>query len=597
MNNKFVIVTSFSENGYKTYGRAFIDSFIKFWPKQVQLICYHHSDYPVTKKWEPVDFPKANNIEYFDMDQIKELVLFKDFASTVLKSKVPPSVTQNGTPWQLDAVKFTNKVFALQNANVNVGGNFEWIIWLDADTITNKPVKVKDIEEWVSGENVDIVHLPRACTYYSETSFVAFRTSNNRVRVFLDNLMSTFLSGEFQFYGEWHDGFIFERLLNIHRWNGLVTKSLTSPDCKTLEAFQSSKLAEFMTHFKGNKKYAAKEAPKVLEEKKTQSGDGLMAFKVQPHDCVPQAALKDNINENMSLIKPWMTFVKPHNSTAIIASAGPSLKSNMKHIKKAQKKGAKVFCVKHSYPMLIEAGIIPDYCVILDPREIDGVSTHGKVRKDLFKDASKQTKFLVASMTHPSVTKYFLDNGFDVIGWHALTGELQAVFKEKEKELNKHTVVSVQLGTCSAMRALGVAEILGFRSYELCGFDSSIQGTPDNPDEKLDTGMPKYYEVSLLADNPQVFKGRSEAKGSQVFWTTGELVALYQDFMGIVPMVQNHMKSVKVLLDDTTLCGAGWKRLTKLSKERMEKEELQKKNIEKSMTLEEFHKACIPCYN
>ena len=76
----------------------------------------------------------------------------------------------------------------------------------------------------------------------------------------------------------------------------------------------------------------------------------------------------------------------------------------------------KVFCVKHSYPKLLKNGIKPFACVILDPRPIEGVSTHNIVRKDLFKKIDKSTIFLVASMTDPSVTKHLLSKGANVKG-------------------------------------------------------------------------------------------------------------------------------------------------------------------------------------
>jgi len=62
---------------------------------------------------------------------------------------------------------------------------------------------------------------------------------------------------------------------------------------------------------------------------------------------------------------------------------------------------AKVVAVKHSYPKLLEHNIKPWACVVLDPRPITGTSTHGVVRKDLFKNIDPSTKFFVASTDKP----------------------------------------------------------------------------------------------------------------------------------------------------------------------------------------------------
>ena len=92
---------------------------------------------------------------------------------------------------------------------------------------------------------------------------------------------------------------------------------------------------------------------------------------------------------------------------------------------------AKTMCVKHSYPHLLANDIKPWACVVLDPRSIEGESTHGIIRKDLFKTIDPSTKFFIASMTDPSVTKYLIEKKANVYGWHAFTESLR---NEEERE-------------------------------------------------------------------------------------------------------------------------------------------------------------------
>ena len=35
------VITTFSNLGWKTYGKRMIDSFVKYWPKEIQLIVYY----------------------------------------------------------------------------------------------------------------------------------------------------------------------------------------------------------------------------------------------------------------------------------------------------------------------------------------------------------------------------------------------------------------------------------------------------------------------------------------------------------------------------------------------------------------------------
>ena len=69
------------------------------------------------------------------------------------------------------------------------------------------------------------------------------------------------------------------------------------------------------------------------------------------------------------------------------------------------------------------------------------------------------------------------------------------------------------------MRALGIFHTMGFRHFDLFGFDSSME-EPTKEQQKETTGAedeeprPKYFKVGV---------------GEQYFWTTGELLAMAQD--------------------------------------------------------------------
>jgi hypothetical protein len=228
---------------------------------------------------------------------------------------------------------------------------------------------------------------------------------------------------------------------------------------------------------------------------------------VNPVDCVEKQFIFDNIDANLDLIDTWIDekFLK-NNEKLTIASAGGSLDSSFDSIKD---RGEKVLCVKHALPRIAKAGIIPWGCVVLDPRPIDGVSTHGVKRQDLFDKLHKDTIFFVASMTDPSVTKFLLKSGVKVIGWHAYSQAQSKV----ERLKNKMMIVG---GTCAAMRTIPLAHTLGFRDFTLYGFDSCIYDITDEMKEELDEqGRQKYVEVGV---------------GGRKFWTTGELLAQAQDF-------------------------------------------------------------------
>ena len=251
---------------------------------------------------------------------------------------------------------------------------------------------------------------------------------------------------------------------------------------------------------------------------------------VHPRDCVPKDFIKDNIKDNLKLIKTWLGKFPMHKGNIILVSGGPYLdvKRLKKHIK--NNPDSKIICVKHSYPTLINNGIIPWACIVLDPRPITGVSTHGIVRKDLFKKVEKKTKFFVASMTDPSVTEYLIDKGAEIHGWHAFTESLRDPIEKNKKMVDNSVTLDPDIGippgatlitggTCAAMRSLGIFHTMGFRSFDLFGFDCSME-EPTKKQQKETTGAddeerrPKYFKVGV---------------GDTSYWTTGELLAMAQD--------------------------------------------------------------------
>ena len=245
---------------------------------------------------------------------------------------------------------------------------------------------------------------------------------------------------------------------------------------------------------------------------------------VQPRDCMPKEDIQNNVKENTKLIHKWIGRAKPHDEVAVLISGGSSTDWDQVKDLLRTEPDAKVVCVKHSYPMLLEKKIQPWACVILDPRPIEGVSTHGVVRKDLFKTIDQKTIFMPASMTDPSITKLIKEKTNNLIGWHAYTQSLQE--NVKEGLVNNAVKVNEELGieegatmitggTCAAMRSIGIMHSLGFRKFHLFGYDCSL---PEPSDEEkkvmMDDKKPKYLKVGVE---------------DKEFWTTGELIAMAQD--------------------------------------------------------------------
>lgn len=259
---------------------------------------------------------------------------------------------------------------------------------------------------------------------------------------------------------------------------------------------------------------------------------GYSELRINPMDSADLSEIENNVEANLGLMKDWIKTVDaPTGRKAVLIGSGPSLKRCLKtgYLHKDMYDPAHwdIFCAKHALPLLMEAGFTNLKCVVLDPRPIEGTSTHDIKRLDLYGAATPdRVEFLVASMTHPSVTNYLLENKFKVTGWHAATKALEK-FKDKIKFM-------IGGGTNSILRAVGIAkDCYGAREIFLLGIDCSIEDPP-----KADENDPTSYLYTAkdpITNSPKYLKsffGPGEGWNSNKYlakWTTGELAASLQD--------------------------------------------------------------------
>jgi len=517
-------VTSFSADGFERYARKMLLSVIENWKDDLKLIAYYHDFTDDLVK----ELPESDKIEYRNLDNIQDMKNYKQLMKLhdgTEGGKIPYN-------WRMDAIKWCNKVYALTDLSLEIGeqeARGGWLIWLDADTVTTKPFSEERVLRLFK-KGAELVHLGRKDIDYSETSFIAFNLDYQSPHYLLADLRGCYDIGEVTAYREWHDGFIFERLLKIYIAHGLRAQNL-SQGAEGLAAFAQSPLSQYMIHYKGNLKNNVEEEEEVgtIIPTQTSAVDTLdrtlprkVPIVIKPKDSVPKETIVSNINENLKILDKWdmVRSCNINDEHAIIVSGGPSLDiSKLKYL--ARKTKGKIICVKHSYPTLLKAGIKPWACVILDPRPVEGTSTHGIVRSTLFDKVDPSTKFFVASMTDPSVTKLLKEKTDNIYGWHAFSQAIKDSIKTKEdgdalKANIGEDATFVTGGTCAAMRAIGMMHIFGFRNFHLFGFDCCMEGelSAEELSRTMEDGKKKYMRV--------------ETNGYE-FWTTGELLAMAQD--------------------------------------------------------------------
>lgn len=166
--------------------------------------------------------------------------------------------------------------------------------------------------------------------------------------------------------------------------------------------------------------------------------------------------------------------VSPHFKKALIVAGGPSLKTELRDIRKHKDRGGVIFSVNGTHDYLIKHKIVPDYMVMVDPKESN---------KRFVQNPNKRVEYLIGSCCDPAV----FDNlqGQNVKLWHPIL---------KINEENQFTNVPMWIGggTTVGLRAISVGYVLGFRDFLLFGFDGCLKGEdhhaykqPENDEKKI----------------------------------------------------------------------------------------------------------------
>ena len=128
---KHIVVTTFNSRGYKEYGKSCLETFLRHWPKEVSLLVYAE-DVKIDE-----DDPRLiliNQAECFP-----KLIEFRQrFREDPRANGILSSEAIYDFRW--DAVKFSNKVFAVADAIRRCQPVADHLIWLDADTVTHRSI-------------------------------------------------------------------------------------------------------------------------------------------------------------------------------------------------------------------------------------------------------------------------------------------------------------------------------------------------------------------------------------------------------------------------------------------------------------------------
>lgn len=232
------VVSSFNWQGYLRYGKDFVESWLKYWPKSIRLTVYYEGD-----EFEDFQFPEG--ISWRPIEEVEHL---SDFMKN-LRFPIMHGLVGDKYDINFDA-RMCRKVFIQVHSARKYGGK---VFWFDADSITYKHVPESFLDTCLPDEALSCF-LGRDGWYYTESGFIGFNSDHPRASRFFKNYIHVPLVGAIFTQQGWHDCFCFDAVRNL-LGNGpeFVNLAAGLPH-GTMHPYENCAPGTVMHHYKGNRK-------------------------------------------------------------------------------------------------------------------------------------------------------------------------------------------------------------------------------------------------------------------------------------------------------------------------------------------------------
>tara|TARA_R100001163_G_C5064872_1_gene202615 strand:- start:443 stop:1276 length:834 start_codon:yes stop_codon:yes gene_type:complete len=260
---RYTVITTFNQAGLDKYGQRMIETFEQHWPDEVDLIVYTENCTPRITK---------SNVTCIDL-----IANSKHCKRFIKRHKDNPEANGGLGPhneriwkpnkhfkWQ--GLRFSYKVFSIYHAMQNI--ETEWVIWLDADTLTHSTITMRFLDS-VSPINCVATHLGRGERYHSECGWVGYNRTNPVCVNFVEDFANMYIKDTMFNEKEWHDSYLFDVVRKRYRdTKGAIFHNLNpDPDLKGLAGhpFVNSELGKYMDHMKGDRKNVGHSEPRDVK--------------------------------------------------------------------------------------------------------------------------------------------------------------------------------------------------------------------------------------------------------------------------------------------------------------------------------------------
>lgn len=255
---KYTVVTTFNQEGYNVYGRRMIDTFVRTWPRDIELWVYVEG-FSITSP--------APNVRVLDLHgSSPELVAFKQEWQHVPKANgnIGPGSESKAYKWQ--AVRFSHKVYAIFDAARKVQS--DWLIWMDGDMVCHSAIDHNQLTGFFP-DSAELCFAGRS-NKFTECGLYGMRLASPNVRVWLAEFQRMYDDANNGIFtlSEWHDSYVFDQVRSRVpvaelNWSAGLVNGEGHP-------LINCAWGAFIDHLKGKRKQAGRSKAKDLLVNRTE---------------------------------------------------------------------------------------------------------------------------------------------------------------------------------------------------------------------------------------------------------------------------------------------------------------------------------------
>lgn len=187
MKDNIQVVTSFGPDGFEQYGKAFIESYVKYC--DVPLVVYYEIQKPA------ISHPLITYRDLFSVPRSRE------FIDAVGKLPIFGGIINGERNYRYDIAKFSRKVFVQWDAARFHGGK---LFWIDADVEFLAKLPSTFLSNML--DDVFMVWMGRSNSH-SCASFLGWNNQHPDAQRFWQAYYDTLITGQIFVQREWHDSY------------------------------------------------------------------------------------------------------------------------------------------------------------------------------------------------------------------------------------------------------------------------------------------------------------------------------------------------------------------------------------------------------